>query len=84
MGVSLACTAQGLQVAYAVPVKEETGLQRCFCLNLLSLFARKYGNISFVGNCLYPIEQKATSIIMLLQFSNQEQLAILRMGTGQV
>ena len=46
-------------------IKEETGLQCCFCLNILSLFARKYGNISFVGKCLYPIEQKATSIIML-------------------
>ena len=49
----------------ARPVKAETGLQRGFCLNLLSLFARKYGNISFVGKCLYPIEQKATPIIML-------------------
>ena len=50
---------------FELDVKEETGLQRCFCLNLLSLFVRKYGNISFVGKCLYPIEQKATSIIML-------------------
>ena len=49
----------------SVVVEEETGLQRCFCLNLPLLFARKYGNISFVGKCLYPIEQKATLFIVL-------------------
>ena len=52
-------------------LKEETGLQHCFCLNLLSLCARKYGNISFVGKCLYPIEQKATSIIMLCNLQSK-------------
>ena len=46
-------------------VKEETGLQHCLCLNPLSLFAKKYGNISFAGKCLYPIEQKATSVVVL-------------------
>ena len=45
-------------------VKEENGLQHCFCLYPVLLFVRKYGKISFVGKCLYPIEQKATTIIM--------------------
>ena len=46
-------------------MKEETGLQQCFCFYPVSLFVRKYGKISFVGKCLYPIEQKAASTIVL-------------------
>ena len=33
-------------------LKEEIGLQHCFCLYPESLFVRKHGNISFVGKCL--------------------------------